>query len=199
MSTDALSMAGHAASSSRRLPGDRDVWVFILAELMMFGAFFVAYAVAWAGDPTGFAASQLTLDRDLALLNTLFLIVSSWAVANAVNAARISRGAAVAPYLALAIGLGLAFMMVKYLEYSAKINAGISITGDDFYMFYFCLTGIHLLHVVAGTIILGIMWNNARQGHYHAANLMGLEAGASYWHMVDLLWIFLFALIYLLR
>jgi heme/copper-type cytochrome/quinol oxidase subunit 3 len=115
-------------------------------------------------------ASQLTLDRNLGLINTLILITSSWAVASAVNAALRNRVSAVAPFLALAIGLGLAFIVVKCVEYSGKINAGMSMVTDSFYMFYFCLTGIHLLHVIAGTIILIVTWTNAREGRYHAGN-----------------------------
>lgn len=188
-----------ALSNTRRLPGDPDVWVFIFAELLMFGAFFIAYIVNWMGSRELYMSSQLSLDRTLGLINTIFLVLSSWAVVCAINAARADRKARVAPFLGLAIGLGLSFMVVKYIEYSAKLGAGIDLTTDSFYMFYFCLTGIHLIHVVVGTIILIVCWTNARAGTYHAGNTRGLETGASYWHMVDLLWIFLFPLLYLLR
>lgn len=197
---DALPLpAALNAAAPRRLPGDRDVWIFICAELIAFGLFFVVYAVYRAADVDLFNASQLRLDRGLGVLNTLLLLTSSWAVMSAVEAARCNRVAIVPRYLALAITLGAGFMVVKYFEYSVKIDAGITLTTDMFYMFYFCLTGIHLLHVIAGTIILIVMCVNARGGLYHAGNLNGLEAGASYWHLVDLLWIFLFALLYLLR
>ncbi len=165
----------------------------------MFGAFFVAYIVNWMGARELYTASQLTLDRTLGLINTIFLVTSSWAVVSALNAARANRVSHVAPWLGFAIALGIAFMVVKYFEYSAKLKTGIDLTTDDFHMFYFCLTGIHLLHVIAGTIILIVSWTNARDGVYHADNVKGLETGASYWHMVDLLWIFLFPLLYLLR
>ena len=184
---------------SGRLPGDPDVWIFIFAELLMFGAFFVAYIFNWMGHVEAYTRSQLTLDRTLGLVNTLLLVLSSWAVASAVDAARRNRLRRVAPFLGMAILCGLSFVMVKAFEYSAKLGAGISILSDDFYMFYFCLTGIHLLHVVAGTTILAVMFLNARAGRYDAQTLKGLETGASYWHMVDLLWIFLFPLLYLLR
>jgi nitric oxide reductase NorE protein len=187
------------ALSERRLPGDPDVWIFIFAELLMFGAFFVAYIVAWMKTPDAFAQAQLTLDRRLGLVNTLFLVISSWAVVSAIRAARTHQLAQVPRYLALAIALGLSFMAVKVVEYSQKLSGGIEKVADDFHMFYFCLTGIHLIHVVAGTIILIVVWTNARDRRYHAGNLKGLETGASYWHMVDLLWIFLFPLVYLLR
>lgn len=181
------------------LPGDRDVWIFIIAELLMFGAFFVAYIVNRAGEVELFNASQRTLDRNLGALNTLLLITSSWAVARAVRAARQDRQSTIPRYLALAIAIGVGFMIVKCFEYSAKFGAGTTMMTNTFYMFYFCLTMIHALHVIAGSIILAVMWNNARGGAYDPRRTKGLETGASYWHMVDLLWIFLFTLLYLLR
>lgn len=184
---------------SERLPGDPDLWIFIFAELLMFGVFFIAYIFNWMGNVEAYTRSQLTLDRNFGFLNTLFLVVSSWAVATAVNAARRDRIKHVAPLLGMAIFCGVSFVAVKVLEYSIELAAGISILSDDFYMFYFCLTGIHLVHVVAGTTVLVVMFLNAREGRYGAQTLKGLERGASYWHMVDLLWIFLFPLLYLLR
>lgn len=182
-----------------RLPGDRDVWLFIFAELMMFGAFFLAYIVNRSTAVELYNAAQQTLDRNLGVLNTVFLIASSWAVVQALAAARRDQSGTSARYLMLAIALAAAFVVVKYFEYSAKFRAGIDLTTNDFYMFYFCLTMIHLAHVVAGSVILLVLCLNTRQGKYRAGRMQGMEAGASYWHMVDLLWIFLFPLLYLLR
>jgi nitric oxide reductase NorE protein len=194
-----LSAAARNSASPRRLPGDRDVWIFIYAELFAFGLFFIAYMVYRSVRVDLFNASQLGLDRSLGALNTILLLTSSWAVVSAVRAASLGRMVAVPRYLAVGIALGLTFVVVKYFEYGAKLNAGITVTTDMFYMFYFCLTGIHLMHVVAGTIVLIVISLNARAGLYHTGNTTGIEAGASYWHMVDLVWIFLFALLYLLR
>ncbi len=194
-----LSAAARSSASLRRLPGDRDIWIFIYAELFAFGLFFVAYMVYRSVRVDLFNASQLGLDRFLGALNTILLLTSSWSVASAARAARLGRIVAVLRYLAFGIALGLAFVVVKYFEYGAKLNAGITVTTDMFYMFYFCLTGIHLIHAVAGTVVLIVIWLNARARLYHPGNTTGIEAGASYWHMVDLLWIFLFALLYLLR
>lgn len=187
------------ADSAAHLPGDRDFWIFIIAELLMFGAFFIAYMVNRVGEVELFNTSQLTLDRTIGAINTIFLVTSSWAVVLAVNAARQDRPRAVPRHLAVATALGIVFVVVKCFEYTAKFEAGITMMTNTFYMFYFCLTMIHLLHVIAGSIILTVLWGNARHGAYHANNTKGIEMGASYWHMVDLLWIFLFALLYLLR
>jgi nitric oxide reductase NorE protein len=185
--------------AAAHLPGDPDVWIFIIAELLMFGAFFVTYVVYRAAEIDLFNASQLTLDRGLGFLNTLFLVTSSWAVAQAVTSARRNERRAVSRCLAMAVALAAAFVVVKAFEYSAKFDAGITLSSNTFYMFYFSLTMIHLLHVIGGMIILTILWNSARRGAYHPGNTKGLETGASYWHMVDVLWIFLFSLLYLLR
>lgn len=187
------------SDSARHLPGDKDLWVFIFAEMLMFGAFFIAYIINRAWEIELFNTSQLVLHRELGVLNTVFLITSSWLVASSVRAARQNRLKDVPRYLSGAVALGIAFMIVKYFEYSDSLGAGYTMTTNNFYMFYYCLTGIHLLHVIAGTTILVVVWINARAGLYHAGRTQGLESGASYWHMVDLLWLFLFPLLYLLR
>ncbi|MBA4285500.1 MAG: cytochrome-c oxidase [Xanthomonadaceae bacterium] len=185
--------------AERHLPGDPDLWFLILAELLTFGMFFVAYVGYRAMETEVFNASQLTLDRTLGVINTLFLLTSSWAVVSAVRAARADRRQQVPRYLAGAILLGLGFMVIKYFEYSAKFAAGISLNTDTFFNFYFALTMIHLGHVIGGTVVLTVLWSNARQGAYHPGNMRGIESGAIFWHLVDLLWIFLFPLLYLLR
>lgn len=187
------------ADVSRRLIGDKDVWMFIIGELLMFSAFFVAFITTRAKDLDLFHSSQLLLDQKLGALNTLLLVTSSWAVALAVTAARGNRQALTSRYLGMGIALGLGFLVVKAFEYSAKFSAGIDMLTNDFFMFYFVLTMIHAAHVVGGGIILIIMWNKARAGGYSATNMKGLETGASYWHMVDLIWLLMFPLIYLLR
>jgi nitric oxide reductase NorE protein len=170
-----------------------------MAELVMFGAFFVAYVFHRRTEIEVFDTAQATLDLNLGVANTLLLVTSSWAVVRAVEAARADCYAAVVRRLGIAIALALAFVAVKCVEYSAKFAAGIDMITNTFYMFYFSLTMIHLAHVLGGTVILVVTRQNAKRGAYHRADTKGLEAGACYWHLVDLLWIFLFALLYLLR
>lgn len=185
--------------STVRTPGDKDIWIFIIADVITFGVFFITYMVYRAGDVRLFNTSQLMLNRNLALLNTLFLVTSSWAVVQAVTAARQDRTLVVPRYLFGAILLAAAFADVKWFEYSVKFKHGITPTTNMFFTFYYCLTMIHMLHVVVGTIVLSIVWMNAHKGLYCSGHTEGLETAASYWHMVDLLWIFLFPLLYLLR
>lgn len=180
-------------------PGDLAIWVFILAELLAFGVLFAAYAITRLKNLDLFNEMQLTLDRDAGALNTLLLISGSWCVARAVAAIKADQRSASANWLLWGMGSGFAFLVVKYFEYSAKFAAGIGLDTNAFYMFYISLTMFHALHVVLGMVILGFVWNKARQGGYTAHEHSGIETGASYWHMVDLVWIILFPLVYVMR
>jgi nitric oxide reductase NorE protein len=89
--------------------------------------------------------------------------------------------------------------VVKYFEWGEKIRSGVTIVTNDFYMYYFMLTGIHLMHVVIGMGVLAFLWNTSRAGEFDPPNIMVMESCASFWHMVDILWVVLFGLLYLMR
>jgi nitric oxide reductase NorE protein len=184
------------APPSRRLPGDLAIWFFILAELLAFAVFFSAYAFARASHVEEFNLYQQTLDRNLGALNTLLLITGSWFVVLAVQAAHRDNRAAIGRNLLLGFLCGGGFLVVKVFEYAAKFGAGISMSTNTFYI---SLTFFHFMHVILGMVILGILWVQARKGVYGAHDAHGLESGAAYWHMVDLLWIVLFPLVYVMR
>ena len=183
----------------RRLPGDLAIWFFILAELLAFGVFFLAYAFTRANHVELFNAEQLTLDRTSGAINTVLLLTSSFLVVRAVQIAESGRSRAAAPWLAGAFGCGGGFVVVKIFEYAAKIGAGITLSSSTFYMFYLSLTFFHFMHVILGMVIIAAMWNGARTGRYGPHNMNGIETGAAYWHMVDLVWLILFPLIYVMR
>lgn len=192
-----------AAATTRRLPGEEGVWVFIFGDLVAFSAFFITFMVYRLDDPALYQAGRASLDQGLGLLNTLLLLTSSWFVATAVHQARHGRLERVTPLLATAAACGVGFGIVKAFEYGAKIEAGIGLTTDDFHMFYFMFTGIHLLHVLIGLGVLGylVLRTRAVTGGRVAADagyVATLESGGAFWHLVDLLWIVLFALFYLL-
>ncbi len=175
------------------------MWCFILAELLVFGVFFLAYAFARTHDVELFNASQLELDRTSGVINTVLLITSSYFVVFAVNRIRYGHSRACARWLIAAIACGGAFLAVKLSEFSAKVEAGINMSTNTFYMFYLGLGFFHFMHVVLGMIILGAVALKAWRGGYQASNYAGVETGAVYWHMVDLVWIVLFPLIYILN
>ncbi len=183
-------------AAARRLPGEAGVWVFIFGDLLMFGLFFLTYMAYRADDPALYRASQLQLNRGFGLFNTLLLLSSSLAVALAVQDARAAGRRAPALILA-AMACGAGFCAVKAVEYTEKIAAGITLNSNPFFMFYFAFTGIHLLHVLIGLGVLGFMLSKL---HARDAGTIGaLEGGGAFWHLVDLLWVVLFALFYLVR
>ncbi len=180
-------------------PGDLAIWVFILAELAAFGLMFVGYGVARSKHRELFDQMQLTLDRNAGAANTMLLITASWCVARAVAAIRRSAAAVSARWLAAGILAGVGFLVVKIFEYQAKFDQGVNLDTNLFYMFYLCLTFFHFMHVVLGLVILVFVWRKTRRGGYSSFDHHGMETGASYWHMVDLVWIVLFPLVYVMR
>lgn len=185
--------------SPGRLPGDLAIWVFILAEMAAFAVFFALYGFARARNVALFDEAQRTLDRGAGLANTLLLITGSWFAATAVHAARHDRIKAAGRALLLALLCGAGFLGVKIAEYADKFAAGLTLSTNTFYLYYFSLTFFHFLHVVLGMAILAILYVKLRQGAYGSHDVHGLETGTAYWHMVDLLWIILFPLVYVMR
>ncbi|RUT76964.1 cytochrome c oxidase subunit 3 family protein [Marinobacter sp. NP-6] len=197
--TDGVPMTAQKRCQSLRLPGDKDVWVFIIGELMMFGAFFITYIIYRVDNVALYNESQQLLSSTLGTLNTLFLITSSWAVMLAVKSVKHNRHKKGQRQLLAAILFAIGFIVVKYFEYSEKLDAGYGLTTNEFFMFYYVFTMVHLAHVIGGGIILTVLWFNMRAGNYHSRRMRGLETGACYWHLVDLVWIVMFPLLYLLR
>lgn len=180
-------------------PGDFAIWIFIYAELLAFGIFFLAYAFTRAHNVELFNASQLSLNRESGAINTLVLITSSYFVVRALAAIKRGRQVFCVRWLAAAIAMGGLFVAIKLAEFHAKFSAGISLHTNTFYMFYLSLTIFHFMHVLLGMLILGFVLFKAHRGHYSAEQHAGVETGASYWHMVDLVWIILFPLVYVIR
>ncbi len=180
-------------------PGDLAVWVFIFAELLAFGVFFLAYAFTRMRHVELFDAMQGTLDRRAGAVNTVLLITSSFCVARAVRAVEHGASRIGTRWVLAALACGAGFLLVKGAEYADKFGAGISLSTNTFYMIYLSLTFFHFMHVILGMVVLAVLAVQTRRGDYHRGNMNGLESGAAYWHMVDLVWIVLFPLVYVLR
>ncbi len=184
-------------------PGDFAVWIIIYIELLTFGLFFLGYIYSRRADVELFNASQLLLDTKSGFVNTLILITSSYFVVKAVQAIKIleieKAKLQAQRWLLGAIGLGGVFLVIKLMEFIGKYQDGINLSTNKFFMFYFLLTMFHFMHVMLGMIILYNLYNKTKIGGYTSSDHKGLESGASYWHMVDLLWIVLFPLIYIIR
>ncbi len=182
-----------------RLRGDLGVWLVILMELLTFAILFVSFAFARTREVALFNASQATLNLNAGALNTVLLISGSWCVASAVAAVRRNASVVGARWLLGALACGGGFVVVKLGEYAQKLASGVDLSTNTFYMFYVLLTGFHFLHVVVGMLALAYLWVKTRRGRYGSHDCHALETGAAFWHMVDLLWIVLFPLVYVMR
>lgn len=192
-------MPMHTLQEQEGPPGDLAIWIFILAEMAVFGVLFVVYAFSRSHQVELFNASQLALSRPMGAFNTLALITSSYFVVRAVSAIKRGLSQQCTRWLIAGWLMGGLFVVVKLWEYREKFAAGITLDTNDFYMFYFTLTFFHFMHVLMGMIILAFVIAKARRGGYSPQDHVGVETGASFWHMVDLLWIILFPLIYVIK
>lgn len=184
------------------------MWLFLFTELLLFGGLFLLYAVYLHRYPAAFAAAGGEMHLKLATANTLILISSSLLVALSFTALQRSERLRALLLLCGTIGCGLVFLLIKYLEWQAEISKGIYpgspllVTGPPgnsvFYSLYFLTTGLHGLHVLIGVSLLSVVALKIKQGAVHAGNAGLLEISALYWHLIDLIWIFIFPLYYLI-
>ena len=196
---EALAQDSQAVTGQRRLAGDEGVWFFITADITMFAVFFALFVVERYKAVALFETSRQKLDPVLGVLNTLILLSSSWLVALAVHSARSGRRDAVQRYLTLGMLVGAGFAVSKIFEYWQKISHGITLLSNDFFMFYFALTGLHFLHFVIGMVVLAVCLAKSRTDALDQKYVVWIESSGCYWHMVDLLWIVLFPMLYLLH
>lgn len=185
-------------SAAKRIPGELGLWILIFGDLFVFALFFAMFGYYRLVEPEVFRVAQPKLNQGLGLLNTLILLTSSLFVAKAMAATRSGTPRRARRWTSFAIALGCAFVVVKVVEYSQKLAAGLTPTTNDFFMLFFAFTGIHLMHVLAGLGALTIL--RARVGRSTPeANDPVAESCAIFWHMIDLLWVMLFAILYMHR
>jgi cytochrome c oxidase subunit 3 len=186
------------------------MWFFLVQEVLFFGGLFVTYLVYRARDPLAFVAGSHELDILLGGLNTVVLIASSLTMAMAVHSAQLGRQRPLLGYLAATGALGLVFLVVKYFEYSAKWHhhlipgaafqfaEPVGQRAELFFSLYFAMTGMHALHMVVGVGLLVWVYRRARAGEFGPHYYTPVECFGLYWHFVDIVWIFLFPLLYLI-
>ncbi len=179
--------------------GDLAVWAFIYAELLVFSVFFVSYAFARMLNPEVFVSGQLTLNPWLGMVNTILLLTSGWLAAAAVLANASGKQSSALKNLWVAILFGVGFLFVKGYEIGHHFAAGYDLDTDAFHFLYLFMGSFHFLHVVLGAGVLVILAVKVKRGDYGPDECQGLESGAAYWHMVDIVWMILFPLVYLMR
>jgi nitric oxide reductase NorE protein len=183
----------------KKIPGEEGVWIFILGDMTVFAVFFIVYLVERSKQIDLFVASQATLNKNFGAINTVFLLISSLFVVLAVHAMRSAQRLLAQRFIVGAFLCGIAFIVVKIFEYHEKIAADEIPTTNGFYLLYFVLTGLHLFHLVIGLAVLTALWFLARRPEVSKNQWAFFEGGACFWHMVDLLWLVLFPLIFLVR
>ena len=183
------------------------MWVFLVTEVMFFAGVFTAYIVYRSLFPNAFGYASNHLDLGLGAFNTAVLLTSSLTMVLAIYGCQSGRPGMLKLFLLLTMGLGLVFLSVKGIEYAHKFHEGLvpgpffTYDGPDvaqaqlFFSLYFALTGIHALHMVIGICVLGVLLANSSK--YNPAYYTPLENAGLYWHFVDVVWIFLFPLLYL--
>ena len=181
------------------LPGEPGVWMFIIGDVLVFSLLFSVFVYDRSQEVALFVEQQQLLNQTLGLLNTVLLLTSSWLVALAVHGARAGRLSRARSCFVSAILCGMGFVVVKYFEWGEKIAADLTLETNNFFMYYYLMTGIHLLHMVIGIGVLVFLWQSVRAVEFDAQGVGVLESGACFWHLVDILWIALFALLYLMR
>jgi nitric oxide reductase NorE protein len=179
------------------LPGESSMWFFVAGDLIIFGAYFVAYMYYRGQEPALFLESQARLNLDIGAGNTVVLLTSSLFVALGTSAVRSGKTADGVRLFGIALAAGVAFPVLKLFEYVPEILMGITPGTNLFFMYYFVMTGLHLCHVILGLVILGFVIRNLRSAT--GPKMPFVETGATYWHMVDVLWLVLFALFYVMR
>ncbi|KRT71846.1 MAG: cytochrome c oxidase subunit III, cytochrome c oxidase subunit III [Deltaproteobacteria bacterium CSP1-8] len=187
----------HMDPATAREAATLGIWTFLATEVLLFGGLFTAYVIFRIKYPRMFYEDHLMLDRVLGAVNTIVLIGSSLTVALGISAIRKGKVRLLRMYLSFTILLAATFLGIKYLEYTEKFSHGLSPGTDIFFSLYFMLTGLHGIHVLAGMVVLGAVLYLAGKGKYSESYHTPVEISGLYWHFVDLVWIYLFPLLYL--
>ena len=182
---------------TKSVPGQPDMWLFVLFESMLFTGYFSVYLYSRTQNQELFLQSQADLDLRFGVFNTIALLLSSWAIARCVQAARAGASRSAMTNAFLTIFFGLVFLVSKIVEWVKEVGMGNTFTSDEFFQHYFFLTSIHCIHVLIGFVVLGVIVYQLRSPVRRSQQLV--ETGATYWHTVDFLWVLIFAILYVVR
>jgi cytochrome c oxidase subunit III len=187
----------HMDPATARAAATLGIWTFLATEVLLFGGLFTAYVIFRIKYPQMFYEDHLKLNRIMGAVNTIVLICSSLTVALGIAAIRRGRQRLLRVYLALTILLAATFLVVKYFEYMEDFTKGLFPSTDIFFSLYFMMTGLHAVHVTAGVMALTVMLVLAFRGTFSEKYHTPVEVTGLYWHFVDLVWIYLLPLLYL--
>jgi nitric oxide reductase NorE protein len=183
--------------SERTAPGEPGTWVFLMGDMLVFGIFFSTFMVERAKEPEQFDTARHTLHTGIGVTNTFVLLTSSFLVVIAIDALRSGKPTMTRVATAVAIGCGTVFVGLKAAEYALMLADHHGAGSGTFYLYYFILTGLHLVHVCLGLAALAFIYRQARRPTLNPTRTAVVEGASCFWHLVDLLWVALFPLLYL--
>ncbi len=188
-----------AASRTDRIPGEPGVWVFLVCEMVVFTALFGVIASSGRANRQLFADAQQVLNAPVGLINTCVLIGGSVLVMRAIADVQAARYSKAVRLMSAAMACGVTFAVIKGIEYASVLHHGMWIHTNVFWLLFFAVTGAHLLHVLVGVTVLGLARRAAGNGLPGSRDRDLFLSAACYWHLVDLLWLVLFPLFYLVN
>jgi nitric oxide reductase NorE protein len=184
-------------AETEHVPGEGDMWFFVLFESLVFTSYFCVYLYFRTQNERAFLDAQSALDLPLGILDTIILLTSSWAVARCVQQSRAGRHQRARQLAVVTVGLGVAFSALKIVEWVRLIHEGHTFTSSDFMQYFFFLTGMHAIHLVIGFVTLGVLIHHLSDASTRSQQT--IETCSTYWHTVDLFWVLIFALLYIVR
>jgi cytochrome c oxidase subunit 3 len=211
MSDAAATLQHHFSTHEQQFDAAKiGMWLFLVTEILLFGGLFAGYGLMQSVHPEAFVHAHHHLDRTLGLVNTVVLLTSSFTMVMAVHSAQTGNRKRLILFLVLTLALAAAFLGIKYVEYSHKFHDGLlpgrfyAGGGPEprgqavFFAFYFMMTGLHGLHILGGMAVIGWVLRRAIRGDFSDRYYTPVDLAGLYWHLVDLIWIYLFPLLYLL-
>lgn len=180
-----------------RFPGDPDMWLFVVVESLVFTSYFCIYLYSRAQHEQAFLGAQSALTMSLGILDTIVLLTSSWTIARCVRRTRAADYAAARRNAYATAGLGVAFFVLKIAEWTHLVEGGHTFTSSDFMQHFFFLTSIHAVHLIIGFVFLGVLVHQLSDPRRRSHQT--IETCSTYWHTVDLFWVVIFAMLYVVR
>jgi nitric oxide reductase NorE protein len=188
---------GAGADEAERFPGQPDIWLFVIFESLVFTSYFCIYLYVRTQHERAFLQAQSALTPWLGTLDTIVLLTSSWAIARCVQHTRARRYVAALKAVFVTTGLGLVFLALKVVEWVHLARGGHTFTSNDFMQHFFFLTAIHAVHLLFGFIALGVIIKQLSDPRRRSHQV--IETCSTYWHTVDLFWVVIFAMLYIVR
>ena len=179
------------------VPGEMDMWFFVVFETLVFASYFCVYLWFRTQDEAGFLEAQAELTLPLGIVDTIVLLTSSWSIARCVQHAGAARYREARQLALVTTGLGGVFLALKLTEWVHLVRGGSTFTSSDFMQYFFFLTGMHTIHVLIGFVVLGVLVHELTQADRRS--LTTIETCSTYWHTVDLFWVLIFAMLYIVR